>query len=307
MEEKKISIICLVFSLLLLLKKNDKFTRCQFKYILFKYLRLNALKEHENRYKEKTLQELIGLSIGDNGSYIIDDFKLCKMDKCFFENIIGMILDIVLKDEFYQLKSLKRRDYKKEILFYFYQEGPYEIDEVQIKNNDIVIDAGANIGIFSLLAAKKGAVVYAFEPQQLFFNYLKKNITLNGFVNEIKPYSYAINSKTCQTTLNHDDKNLLAASIIIDRGDANCMVNSISIDNWFDESKVKRIDFIKADIEGAERLLIDGAKKVLTNLKPKLAISTYHFPDDKIVIRDKILSIRPDYKILQSRKVLFAY
>jgi len=46
----------------------------------------------------------------------------------------------------------------------YVDEGPYEWGNVEIENGDIVFDCGANLGIFSILAANKGATVYAFEP-----------------------------------------------------------------------------------------------------------------------------------------------
>ena len=46
-------------------------------------------------------------------------------------------------------------------------EGPYEWNaHVSINRDDTVIDCGANIGIFSAVASKKGVKVYAFEPDR---------------------------------------------------------------------------------------------------------------------------------------------
>lgn len=51
-------------------------------------------------------------------------------------------------------------------------EGSYEYNQVCIDRGDIVIDAGANAGCFSAVAAWGGAKVYAFEPITDIYNYL---------------------------------------------------------------------------------------------------------------------------------------
>jgi FkbM family methyltransferase len=57
----------------------------------------------------------------------------------------------------------------------YFQEG------VSILPGDIVFDVGANIGVFTLCAAKQGAHVYAFEPIPPTFGLLQQNIHLHGF------------------------------------------------------------------------------------------------------------------------------
>ncbi len=58
---------------------------------------------------------------------------------------------------------------------------------------------------------------------------------------------------------------------------------------------------------GGERLMIEGAQWVLKNYAPKLAICTYHLPDDKKVLTDLILKANPDYKIIHKWRKLYAY
>jgi FkbM family methyltransferase len=60
-------------------------------------------------------------------------------------------------------------------------EGLYEPNEyIQLKSGDIVIDAGANAGLFSALGSAKGCCVYSFEPMPYMReNYLMKVATWN--------------------------------------------------------------------------------------------------------------------------------
>jgi tRNA G37 N-methylase Trm5 len=57
--------------------------------------------------------------------------------------------------------------------------GEYDPILTHISSSDIVVDAGANIGIFTLLAAKKARTVIAIEPDPENFEYLKENVRLN--------------------------------------------------------------------------------------------------------------------------------
>jgi len=67
------------------------------------------------------------------------------------------------------------------------------------------------------------------------------------------------------------------------------------------------VDFIKADIEGSERYLIEGAKKVLLEYTPKISICTYHLPDDSKVLRNLVLDANPKYKIFEKYQKLYAF
>jgi FkbM family methyltransferase len=70
-----------------------------------------------------------------------------------------------------------------------YKESFGQYTHKDIQMNDIVIDIGANIGAFSLLAAKKARWVHAYEP--VLFNELRKNIELN-VANNVVPHHTAL-------------------------------------------------------------------------------------------------------------------
>lgn len=68
----------------------------------------------------------------------------------------------------------------------------------------------------------------------------------------------------------------------------------ISIDSYFNNIEV---DFIKMDIEGEELKALEGAKNVIKNQSPQLAICIYHKPEDIYEIPLKIREFKSDYKI----------
>ncbi|MDR2569117.1 MAG: FkbM family methyltransferase [Oscillospiraceae bacterium] len=189
-------------------------------------------------------------------------------------------------------------------------EGPYEYKNVQLFMNDVVIDCGANMGIFSAIASRKGATVYAFEPNRLVIdNYLKSTAELNP------------NIHICEYALSHKNDNarfINSQSISMGRfeelksdsnkkDDDNIIVQTITLDSFVHENNLPRVDFIKADIEGAERYMLMGAKQVLKDFAPKIAICTYHLPDDPKVLRELILDANPKYVIEEKWKKMYAH
>jgi hypothetical protein len=62
------------------------------------------------------------------------------------------------------------------------------------------------------------------------------------------------------------------------------------------ELKLSRVDFIKMDIEGAERQALRGGKATLERFRPRLEISVNHLPDDPQVVPALIQGFVPSYQ-----------
>jgi FkbM family methyltransferase len=189
-------------------------------------------------------------------------------------------------------------------------EGPYGYEdgifEVTVKKNDIVIDAGAWAGDFSAYAASKGATVYAFEPAAETFRALQKTAELNT-VSKIYPIQKGLGNSECETPIYLDNRDGGGNTIRSQNHRIPSEIIKITtLDTFVKENNIQRIDFIKADIEGAERDMLQGATEVLKKFAPKLAICTYHLPDDPEVLKRIILDANPAYKIIQLRKKLYA-
>ncbi len=84
-------------------------------------------------------------------------------------------------------------------------------------------------------------------------------------------------------------------------------VELATIDSLVESGEIERIDFIKADIEGAERNMLRGAVNILKTQAPKLSICTYHYPDDKEVLEKIIKDANPKYKVIHRYRKLYAW
>lgn len=179
--------------------------------------------------------------------------------------------------------------------------------DVTIQPDDIVIDAGAWIGDFSAYAANKGARVFAFEPSEKTFHWLKQTCILNQ-PGEIHAFNLALADSCAEQELFPGDGTAgRHLNLSENKGEIACeIISSITLDDFVRQQHLERIDFIKADIEGAERLLLEGAKETLRAYAPKLVLCTYHSPDDWEVLEKMILDINPNYRIVQLRNKLFA-
>ena len=83
-------------------------------------------------------------------------------------------------------------------------------------------------------------------------------------------------------------------------------VVTTTLDEFVKEQKLDKVDFIKSDIEGYERYMLMGAQETLRRFAPKLALCTYHLPDDPAVMSALIRQANPAYNIVLKSKKLYA-
>lgn len=154
---------------------------------------------------------------------------------------------------------------------------------------DIVVDIGANLGRYTVIAAKKvrneGSVI-SIEANPAIFNLLTKNIQLNELSNVI-PLNYAVFSEKTKIKffVNNDLRNNQYGTVNSDidnfanKGleqhvyvDANT-IDSILLENSI---KIQDVKWIKIDVEGAEFDVIKGSKELISNAKDLRIIVEIH-------------------------------
>ncbi len=151
-------------------------------------------------------------------------------------------------------------------------QKPYEL-LLKIKDPKIIIDLGAHIGSFSIMAATTfpQARVYAFEASRENFALLKKNIEENKIKNII---ANKVGVSTVDGMLDFfiDEKNTVLNSFIKTRQASTLesyKVKCRRLSTIFSDLKIRECDFLKLDIEGLERSILESAlhDKILNKIR----------------------------------------
>jgi FkbM family methyltransferase len=165
-----------------------------------------------------------------------------------------------------------------------YRKMPYEaelyafIDKI-IGEFDVVCDIGANVGIFSLFAAKSNttAKVYSFEPSAEAFARLNRNIMANN-VSNIQAYNAAISDKTGFVSFYEPQGHLTNGSLnakfagLFDEAPREKKVIALSGNQVETLLQGARKMLIKIDVEGAEASVLAGLRELIEKFRPHLVL-----------------------------------
>lgn len=179
-----------------------------------------------------------------------------------------------------------------------------------IDDNEVFLDLGANIGLFGLYAATRAAGVrgYLFEPGEASAELLAENIAINNFQDRLKIIRYAVSDVPGRLYFSFDERLHTVSSTSKEkpRSDNYEYVDCITVDGFVNQNKL-RVSAIKFDLEGHERFALSGMAQLLAEQKPRLAISSYHLPDDIPTLTKIILELNPKYKIIITLDMIFAF
>ena len=128
----------------------------------------------------------------------------------------------------------------------------YQRHGIEILPTDTVLEIGAHIGTFTILASKKAKKVYSFEPHPENFSLLKENLALNNITNATL-IKKAITEKKGTAELYLSNINTGSHSIFPkSEKDNSVTVETTSLPDFIRTHKIKKIDLLKVDCEGAE-------------------------------------------------------
>lgn len=173
-----------------------------------------------------------------------------------------------------------RKTFQSYIISSGWEELTTEMFKKVVKEGDVVVDLGANLGYYTLLAARlvgqKGKV-YAFEPEPINYSLLLKNIELNGYDNVVTMQK-AISNVVGTVRLFLDNKNTGAHTIYqpSDRREF-IEVESVTLDEFFKDKK-HQVNVIKMDIEGAEMAAFSGMDRVIRENENLEMFIEFYFP-----------------------------
>jgi len=167
------------------------------------------------------------------------------------------------------------------------QEKIYGKGERDVHRGDVVIDCGAAMGEFTRTALDNGAsIVVAVEPAPYKEPCLRRNFEREIAAGRVIVYPKGVWDKEASLTL-YDD------SVVEKRETTGTVVPLTTIDHLVAELHLPRVDFIKMDIEGAEKQALTGARQTIQKYHPRMSIATEHLPDDPVAIPQLVRSIAP--------------
>jgi FkbM family methyltransferase len=163
-----------------------------------------------------------------------------------------------------------------------YEPGVCLLLEKLLPRAGVFVDAGANVGLLSLFAARcvgDEGCVYAFEPSRRDYERLTANIALNGLGNTVHSIPCALGDKPARAVLRVAD-NANSGHNTLGEGFSDTTVSLSTLegvairtlDDFTRSAGVDRLDVMKVDVEGFETAVLRGSAATLARLRPSLLL-----------------------------------
>ena len=143
-----------------------------------------------------------------------------------------------------------------------YEPGTTRLFKETVKSGMVVVDIGAHVGYYTLLAAKQvgpAGKVYAFEPEQDNHALLLKNIGMNGYNNIVATRMAVSDQQGCSTlyvSALDSGRHSMYRHGLPERGSA--PIETTTLDSFLASEGWPSVDLVKIDVEGAEVTVLDG-------------------------------------------------
>ena len=172
---------------------------------------------------------------------------------------------------------------KKLILLGRFEAGETAYFRKNIRPGDVCIDVGGNIGYYALNFSKacsgKGGKVFVFEPIERNALVIKLSAQRNGLEN-IEVIESAVSNSKRECSLETPDGDSGYAYISFSKDSERKSVSCTTIDDFVGSRDLKRIAVLKVDVEGAEHLVLLGAKNLLSDNRARPGIIMVELVDE---------------------------
>ena len=180
-----------------------------------------------------------------------------------------------------------------------WSQGEIEIIKQLVKPSDVVIELGSNIGSHTVPIAQlvSEGLVYAFEPQNIIFENLCANISINSLTNCIcEKFAFSENNNEILCAPNSDflkPENFGASVLEKSKNNFNYSVPVETLDNKF--SDLQRLKLLKMDIEGMELNALKGGENLIKRTQPFLYFENDRKGDNSRKVIEYLWNL--DYKL----------
>jgi FkbM family methyltransferase len=179
--------------------------------------------------------------------------------------------------------------------WYLEHPGTPYLYRVRLGEGAVVIEGGVFDGSNSVeFASRIGASgkVYGFDPVGETFMKSRRGGDMERFGN-IEIIKKALWDRPGELNLSHSGPGTRVAE---GTAGAENRIEAVSIDHFAQERRLKRLDLIKMDIEGAEQRALKGGMESIRRFRPQLAICIYHSQDDLFNIPQQLATTLPRYR-----------
>jgi FkbM family methyltransferase len=154
----------------------------------------------------------------------------------------------------------------------FYECGKQQQISREVRPGTVFHDVGANVGLYSLLAAELVGPgrVFAFEPVPRNLAYLRKHLALNRVAN-VEVLGVALSDTNGCARFEIEQTGFMGRL----SGDGGITVPTATLDSLVEGGKVLPPNYVKMDIEGAELLALRGARETFQRYRPVLFLATH--------------------------------
>ena len=152
-----------------------------------------------------------------------------------------------------------------------------------LKKGDVFLDIGAHIGKYTVIGAKmvgRQGLVISVEPHPTNYKVLRENINLNNLNNVIALNVAAWNREGHLKFFIAKESG--SHSLKINHGLGAINVRARPLDTLLEELGVKRVNYIKIDVEGAEAEVLEGLTLTLQKWKPTVIVEVWRHEEEKI-------------------------
>ncbi|MDP6409940.1 MAG: FkbM family methyltransferase [Planctomycetota bacterium] len=159
-----------------------------------------------------------------------------------------------------------------------WDERIYPIDEVELAAGDSVVDVGAQIGAFSLLASRMPVTVFAYEPSPMNYALLERNVAANGLEDRVHAFPLAVQRPGVrELLLSQSYTNTGGHTSMCDLGPCR-RVEAVSLDVVLARHGLDRCQVVKIDTEGAEYDIVYGCPPATLDAIENLFAEVHEHP-----------------------------
>jgi FkbM family methyltransferase len=190
-------------------------------------------------------------------------------------------VEVIDGDQRYRFRCENLREYSRCVKMFVKEPGTCRWMKSNIEPGEIVYDVGANIGVYTVLAAKRvgtGGKVYAFEPHGASFVRLLQNIVVNNLQDGVVASNIALDAEQGFFTFEYlhidagqSGSQLLSQDNVTSAehpGEVSEMKYAASIDSLIASGGFERPDHVKIDVDGRELPILRGMTGLLSGINP---------------------------------------